>query len=151
MIIQIGELLNKEIEINIWRKRGQPFTTFVVLRITLWNILLHNKCVVTTGLFSFFCVLMCYWLIHCIHCSLDTPPWKNLYCPLYGVMCDYLLSKGTWMLNEFIEFLLLDLLFVFLSMLNILPGDRHKSCLAGNINTELKILRICMIMQPTCL
>ena len=137
MIIQIGELLNKEIESNIWRKRGQPFTTFVVLRITLRNILLHNKCVVTTVLFSFFCVLMCYWLIHCIHCSLDTPPWNNLYCPLYGVMCDYLLSKGTWMLNELIEFLLLDLLFVFLSMLESLSDDRHRSGLEGNINTEL--------------
>jgi hypothetical protein len=41
------------------------------------------------------------------------------------------------MLNEFIEFLLLDLLFVFLSMLEILSGDRHRSGLAGNINTEL--------------
>ena len=41
------------------------------------------------------------------------------------------------MLNEFIEFLLLDLLFVFLSMLEILPDDRDRSGLAGNINTEL--------------
>jgi hypothetical protein len=41
------------------------------------------------------------------------------------------------MLNEFIDLLLLDLLFVFLSMLEIFSDDRNRSGLAGNINTEL--------------